>query len=181
MRTFMRGFSLIVSLAALAVTTLHAQQMYRWVDKDGKVTYSDTPPPKDAKEVQQKKLGDGGGSDDDTPFSVKTAVARNPVTLFANFCGETCDSARSLLNTRGVPFTDRNPERDPKALDALKAATGGQDVPVLLVGATVIKGFAADQWQAALTAGGYPSTNPNPRSKQPAPPPPAQPASTVAK
>lgn len=39
----------------LAIATLPAAagQMYRWVDKDGKVHFSDQPPPADAKQTEQ--------------------------------------------------------------------------------------------------------------------------------
>lgn len=167
----MRVFAIVVlAMTGLVLSPAHAQQLYKWVDKDGKITYSDQPPPKDAKNVEQRKMVDSGAAvSDDVPYGVKTAIEKNPVTLYANFCGEPCDGARSLLNTRGIPFTDRNPEKDPKALDALKAATGGQEVPVLVVGAKVLKGFAEESWNEALTSGGYPRTNPNLRPRAAAP------------
>ena len=37
----------------LATATVFAQ-VYRWVDKEGKVNYTDTPPPKEIKEVAKK-------------------------------------------------------------------------------------------------------------------------------
>ncbi|MBL8523704.1 MAG: glutaredoxin family protein [Betaproteobacteria bacterium] len=166
----MRVFPIVVlAVAGLVLTSSHAQQLYKWVDKDGKITYSDQPPPKDAKNVEQKKSLDSGPGVDDIPYSVKVAIERNPVTLYANFCGSGCDKARALLSTRGVPFTDKNPDKDPGALDALKAATGALDVPVLIVGARILRGFAESEWQEALTAAGYPRTNPNLRSQPPAP------------
>ena len=33
------------------------QQLFRYLDKDGRVVYTDTAPPSDARNVQQKKLG----------------------------------------------------------------------------------------------------------------------------
>ena len=178
----MRVFRIVAfAIAGLALTSVGAQQLYKWVDKDGKITYSDQPPPKDAKSVEQKKMVDSAPGVDDIPYGVKVAIEKNPVTLYANFCGEACDGARALLNTRGVPFTDRNPEKDPKAMDALKTATGGTDVPVLLVGTRILRGFSEETWQEALTAGGYPRTNPNLRPRAPAPAAAATPATDAPK
>ncbi|NQD36210.1 DUF4124 domain-containing protein [Permianibacter sp. IMCC34836] len=44
-----------LAVLCLAIATLSAAagQMYRWVDKDGKVHYSDQPPPADAKQTAQ--------------------------------------------------------------------------------------------------------------------------------
>jgi glutaredoxin len=162
-------------LLALAVTTADAQ-LYRWVDKDGKVSYSDTPPPKDAKDVRQKSFSDNVTVlTDDVPYSIRVAMEKNPVTLFANACGEPCANARTLLSSRGIPFTDKNPDKDSTAMEALKQATGGQSVPALKVGSKVLKGYSEDEWNSALTSAGYPRNNPNLRPRTPAPTPPAPP------
>lgn len=180
LRTTLRTIlpAVFIASACLAATA-QTQQMYKWVDADGKVTFSDTPPPKDAKNVEQKKMVDNSANDDNTPYSVKVAVEKYPVVLYANACGEPCDGARALLKTRGIPHADKNPEKDPAAFDALKAATGAQEVPVLTIGTNVQKGFSADEWNAALTTAGYPRNNPNlrPRTPPPTPPAPATPGS----
>ena len=55
---------MIVMAAALCFATAADAQtnVYRWVDKDGKVQYSDTPPPKDATNATQKSMGGGGNA-----------------------------------------------------------------------------------------------------------------------
>ena len=45
-------FRLVVSLSVLLITALPAQaEIYKWVDKDGTVKYTDTPPPSGAKSI----------------------------------------------------------------------------------------------------------------------------------
>ncbi len=161
--------NLIVALLLASVATTAHAQLYKWVDKDGKVTYSDVPPPKEAKDVKQKSYGDNVAPSDDLPYSVKDAIKRNPVTLYANACGEPCDKGRALLAARGIPFTDRNPETDQAAKDALMEAAGGLSVPTLTIGGRVIKGFADSEWHDALTSSGYPRTNPGVRARPAAP------------
>lgn len=144
--------------ASLAVS---AQGLYRWIDKDGNVTYSDAPPPKDAKGVQKKKLGDNvvASENDNMPFAVKNAMQRNPVILYANNCGEACDQSRALLSKRGVPFVNRNPETDPGAAEALKDLVGQLSVPTLAVGTNSVTGFSESAWNSALDVAGYPRFN----------------------
>ena len=153
----------ILLLMSLLMTAslASAEGLYRWVDKDGNITYSDAPPPKDAKGVQKKKLGDNvvASDDDNMPFIVKNAVQRNPVTLYANSCGEACDQARALLSKRGVPFSNRNPETDPGASEALKDLVGQLNVPTLAVGTNSVVGFSESAWNSALDAAGYPRFN----------------------
>jgi len=45
---------LAIAVAAMLVAATAGAQMYRWVDKDGKVHYTDTPPPAAAKSIQKR-------------------------------------------------------------------------------------------------------------------------------
>ena len=140
----------------------NAQEIFRWVDKDGKVHYGDIlPPPAEVKNVQTKKLNDSVIEQDAMPFAVATAVKNNPVTLYANNCGEACNEAKALLARRGIPFTEKNPASDPDAATALKALVGALQVPTLTIGANTLQGYEEGGWTTALTAAGYPRFNPN--------------------
>jgi glutaredoxin len=163
--------------ALLAPLEAGAQtNVYRWVDKDGKVQFSDTPPPEDAKNLTQKRMG-GGGDEVQLPFATQAAMRRNPVTLFtAPDCGEPCAQGRDLLAKRGVPFAERNAAAAAEA-EAVEKLTGGRNVPVLLIGEQVVKGFNDDTWTAALDTAGYPRTRlPGQANPLQAPPSAAQPA-----
>ena len=83
----------------------------------------------------------GGGQVDENqlPYATQVATKRNPVTLFSSGgCGEVCASARQLLASRGVPYSERNPQANPADADALKKLIGVLEVPVLLVGGDAI-------------------------------------------
>jgi glutaredoxin len=87
------------------------------------------------------------------------ASRRNPVTLFTGTaCGDPCDKGRDLLTRRGVPYTERDAQKNPEDQEALKKAAGGLDVPYLLVGTSGMKGFEEDTWNASLDGAGYPRT-----------------------
>ncbi|CAG0986133.1 hypothetical protein BURK2_02121 [Burkholderiales bacterium] len=147
--------SLTLGLLLVAVSA-QGQQMYRWTDAEGRVHYSDQPPPKDAKNVQAKNLGANIVETDALPYATQVARRRNPVTLYVFDCGDVCSQARNLLRSRGVPFNEVD-TRQQANLEKLKALTGGTDVPVLVVGDTVVNGYETGRWQTALDAGGYPS------------------------
>ena len=156
-----RGF---LALWLALATVAGAQEIFRWVDKDGKVHYGDAlPPPVEVKSSQTKKLGDSVIEQDAVPYSVSIAMKNNPVTLYANSCGEACANAKALLAKRGIPFTEKNPQTDTDAATALKAAVGALQVPTIVIGANSLPGFEEDGWNAALNAAGYPRVNPNVR------------------
>jgi glutaredoxin len=148
-------------LAATMLLALGAQaqsNVYRWVDKSGKVHFSDTPPAEEAKSVSQKRVGGGYVQESSLPYATQVATKRNPVTLYTDpKCATPCERARDLLSERGIPFSERN-AASKEGAEALQKAIGSTTVPALIVGERNYRGFDDDAWQAALDAGGYPRT-----------------------
>lgn len=153
----MRRFSVLLA-ALLCAGQVYAAQVYRWVDKDGHVQYSDQPPPADAKRAEQRKIG-GNVIDGQDSYALKQAVAKAPVVLFTTDCGQYCDSAKAFLDQRGIPYTTRDPKNSKADTDALMALVGVMEVPVLKVGKKPYKGFEASRWNEALDEAGYPKSS----------------------
>lgn len=66
---------LFIALAILLAAGVVAAQVYKWVDKDGKVQFTDTPPPptatkEDAKKLVIKPAAGAGSGASDTPKSL---------------------------------------------------------------------------------------------------------------
>jgi Domain of unknown function (DUF4124) len=176
----MRATLLALMLIAAAGTP-NAGELYRWVDQDGRVHYTDQPPPPQARSAQRKRLGDRPG-EGPVPFALQQAMKNFPVTLYvAEGCGEGCKAAAAYLNGRGVPYTQKDARQEAAALMAL--TSGKLEVPVATVGSNVLRGFEAGAWKTTLDAAGYPSSAAGPArpaAAKPAPtasPPPAAPES----
>lgn len=175
----------IVILGALflaASGTVLAAQIYRWVDEKGHVEWRDTPPPASAKKVEQRKVGGNMIETTTLPYSVQVAAKNFPVTLWTTQCGPACDQAKAHLARRGVPYSEKDPQVD---VEAFQKQTGSNEVPVLYVGRTQIKGYLASQYDAALDAAGYPrsapaATKPKPVAKGAEPASKDKPAATAA-
>jgi glutaredoxin len=185
-----RTFSLSVLCAATIAAAFCANaqtNVYRWIDKDGKVQFSDSPPPADAKDATQRRLGGGGPDEAQLPYATQVAAKRNPVTLFTGTdCGDLCSQGRNLLSQRGIPFTERDAQNNATDREELTRLIGSLEVPVLLVGESKVKGFEESRWQASLDSAGYPRTRLPGRTPSSAAPPtaakapdnsPAEPAS----
>jgi glutaredoxin len=148
----------LVSALAAACGAQAQTNVYRWVDKDGKVQFSDTPPPVDAKNVTQKRIAVGSDDDSQLPYGLQVAMKRNPITMYtATDCGSACSRARDLLAKRGIPFAEKNAQTNAADAEALKKL-GSTEVPFLLIGSSQIKGYEEDTWNAALDSAGYPRT-----------------------
>ncbi|HEX7645056.1 MAG TPA: glutaredoxin family protein [Burkholderiaceae bacterium] len=154
---------------ALLCATAGAQQMYKYVAPDGTVSYSDKPPPSTATKVEKKTMAGGGSSLDDLPYELAQAAKNSPVTLYTSQGCTPCDQGRKLLNDRGIPFVEKTITTAEDNAQFTKLA-GTSTVPVLMVGRTKQAGFSVEQWNMALTAANYPTSNHMPKShRNPAP------------
>jgi glutaredoxin len=148
----------VAALALAAGAAAQERQVYRYLDADGRVVYSDRVPAAGAKDVQTKRVYGNTIETDTTPLAVRYAADRYPVTLYTFPCGEACDAAAALLNRRGVPFATIDVE-DAGNAEKLKQLTGEMEAPVLQVGDKLVaKGFNEAKWNAMLDQAGYPKT-----------------------
>lgn len=142
---------LLFSALLVSVSVAHAGKLYKWVDKDGNVSYHDQPPSDAGYRVEEKNMGSkttSSPSDD--------VVQKAPVVLFSTPKCASCDTARAYLKSRGVPFTEKNVEGNRKLQDELIQQAGGLAVPTILVGSKVMKGYLESLLEGELDQAGYP-------------------------
>ena len=152
---------LFVAAAILSTACTDALgQAYRWVDQDGRVHYTQTPPPPGAKGVQRKSFQPGPVGTVDLPYATQVAAKNFPVTLYTQpDCGAFCDQARALLVKRAVPFREVSVVTQ-KDLDEVKRLSGKNDLPLLTVGNQLLSGFQQGPYNELLDSAGYPSSAP---------------------
>ena len=160
-------WSLILPL--LIAGAAQAQQLYRWTDEKGRVHITDTPPPASARNVQRKKPAGNVTESPQPPYELAQAMKEFPVVLYTSpVCKEQCAMARQALNKRGVPFKEVQ-VWEPQSNEELKQATGSSEVPALLVGRSVHKGFEQGAYDALLDSARYPRAGILPPRVQAAP------------
>jgi len=146
----------LLALALLA-TGATAQTIYRQVDANGKVSFSDKPPTASAQPALQ---GNAPPAVDSAtlPYELRQVVQRYPVTLYTQEeCGP-CDVGRTLLRTRGVPFNERTIKTAADST-ALEQLSGQKSLPLLTIGAQQVRGFSDSEWTQYLDAAGYPKSS----------------------
>lgn len=156
-----RTLAIAAGLVLACVSATALAQAYRWVDKDGRVHYTDTPPPPElARNVDQISTRSGTVADSQPlSYSLQQAVKVNPVKLYTfSGCSAACTDAKAHLAKRGVPYTEVSVDA-PEKREELKRVSGSLNVPVLVVGTTVKQGFEAGMYDAALDNAGYPKTS----------------------
>ena len=164
------SLSALATALALAGAAAPAWSQYKVVNPDGSVTYTDRPPI--AANVRITPMGRLGrnttpaAAEPALPAELRAPTQRHPVTLFTSSACTPCDTGRLLLQTRGVPYTERRivTEDDAAALERL---VGGRTVPALTIGAQPLRGLSEADWSSYLDVAGYPRENKLPRGWQP--------------
>jgi glutaredoxin len=133
-----------------------AGQAYRWVDDQGRVHYTQTPPPPQAKDVQRKNFRAGAVGSVDLPYASQAAAKKYPVTLYTQpDCGSPCADTRAALVKRAVPFREVS-VLSQKEIDEMKKVSGREDLPLLVVGSQFQIGFQEGLINSLLDTAGYP-------------------------
>jgi len=162
-------FRAFLGLLLLTAGLAHAQQ-YRWIDKDGRVQFTDSPPPPWAKDVRKANVPTAKPAPAPLPFELAELQKNFPVTLYTSpQCKEPCALARGTLNKRGVPFNEVQVWNE-ETLEQLKKVAGSDNVPVLVVGRSVQSGgYEPGRYNALLDSAGYPAAGAFPARSQAAP------------
>ena len=153
--------ALFMGAIALSATQMQAQQVFRIVGPDGKVTFSDKPPAETGAKVTTgtgASAGGGGTGGTALPFELRQIAQKYPVTLYTGSnCGP-CQSARTFLQSRGVPFVEKTVNTNDD-IQALQRLSGENSLPFATIGGQQLKGFSDSEWTQYLNAAAYPSTS----------------------
>jgi glutaredoxin len=143
----------------LLAGSVQAEEYYRSLDGSGKVHYGDEPLT-DAADINKIKPLSEPDPGDTTPYQIRRAQEKFPVTLYvAESCRDGCGMARNYLSKRGIPYTEKNLVTA-EEVEAFKKASGGDQIPVMNIGKSWLKGFLESSWSAELDAAGYPKAAP---------------------
>jgi len=151
------------------VVAMPAQALFKVVNPDGTVTYTDRPPPPVANTriTNLARPGSPTVAEPDTslPVELRQPVLKHPVTLYTTTECSPCDAGRQLLAARGVPYSERRVANEEDA-QAFERLFGTRTLPLLTVGAQPLKGLSDVEWTSYLDAAGYPKQSRLPRTWQ---------------
>ena len=156
LRTTAWSLCLLGSLGGGLFGGAHAQSLYRIVGPDGKVTFTDQPPPATAKAVTTPSLKGSASEPAGLPYELRQATSKHPVTLYTTDKCKPCDSGRQMLSARGIPFAERTITSNDDA-QALQRLSGANSLPFLTVGSKQFSGYSDGEWAQALDNAGYPA------------------------
>lgn len=167
MSRYLQSSSLLAAavVGLTLVTAGPAWALYKVVAPDGRVTYTDRPPAD--RPAATLKTNGTVVQTSGLPFELQRVASQYPVTFYASSKCAPCDSARQMLQGRGIPYVEKTVETSEDIL-TLQKQEGVQQLPVLKVGSKQLVGFTQADWMAYLDAAGYPAKSALPSSyKQP--------------
>ena len=173
---------LALLLVTLACAGAQAQGgVYRNVGPDGKVTFTDRPPA-DAQAPVAARAGTTSGpaaSGAALPYELKQIATRFPVTIYTGSDCAPCSSLRTMLSSRGVPFTERTVASN-EDIAALERLSSTSSLPFGTIGGQQLTGYSDVEWTQYLDAAGYPKKSQLPSNYRPSPATPLVAAKPVA-
>jgi len=143
------AFICICAACLLSVSNSHAGKLYKWVDKNGNISYQDQPPPEDAKILKEdtvKATQSAGSSARSQP---------SPLVVYTVANCNVCTSFLSNLEELGVPTEERLLDDDRAAQSRLLEQTGGLTVPTVLLNDRFIVNIQIDSLVPELKEAGY--------------------------
>jgi glutaredoxin len=144
---------IIALCALLACLPAEAQQVYRWVDGNGRTQYGDKPPPGVKAAAVQSRISSYSG----TPTvsgSASAGATRPEIKMYVTeWCGY-CKQARAYFSRQGIRYTELDVEKS-AAARAEYQQLQGRGVPLILVGTQRMNGYSEDRLAQMLKGAGY--------------------------
>ena len=156
----------VVIIGLLATSTVWADAIYKWVDKEGGVHYSDRAPDEDHVEGDIETRPAVGGSpppaaskEEGTHLPAIVAPSRPnsdrkriEVEIYTTSWCRYCRDAKRYFRSRGITFKEYDVEKDRQAARRLKRYYPRGGVPVTVINGQPIMGYAPAAFARALQA-----------------------------
>jgi glutaredoxin len=148
-------FTLNVALLVLISSfsqQVTADQLYKWVDKKGNVTYQSSPPPDGAVEVEESEIRE---NIDAEQVDTEVVFETDPIKFYTKPECPTCDQARTYFEEMEIPFEEVDISEDTAAAAKMERNFGHNNVPTMKVGNKSVTGYEKGTMGKILKGAGY--------------------------
>jgi glutaredoxin len=144
--TMMFRLILLIMLGVLSNTA--AAEIYKWVDANGTMHFSSSPPDKGKVETVNVQVNSFSSASSKNKFKFDPGLitkskgsSKDVVMYSASWCGY-CKQARRYFKQNNIAFNEYDVEKSSKGKRDYKKL-GGNGVPLILVGNKRMSGFSA--------------------------------------
>lgn len=136
---------LVIAFLLFVIAQPSFSEIYKWVDKNGNIKFSDKKPVSGNKtktvklkintvkvpKVYHNETGDEYASDE--------TISKNVIMYSASWCG-VCTTAKKYFKHKGIPYKEYDVETSAKGRKDFKRLRG-KGVPIILIGKKRMDGF----------------------------------------
>ena len=144
----MKNFLLAVTLLIIAIPS--SAEIYKWVDEDGQIHFSDQKPENHVVTEIEVEIGSYQSVSYDA-FEVDrsiSAAGAKVVILSASWCGS-CKKAKKYFRKNRIRYTDYDIEKSSRG-KRLFEKMGATGVPVIIVGDKRMNGFSESGFERLI-------------------------------
>ncbi len=144
---------LLGSMFVILSSTALAESVYRWVDENGEIHFSDratTVWPVDEVEVEQVNTFTAPAVTERIDVEEPQQINKRVVIYSTAWCN-VCKTAKAYMKLKGINYTEYDIEKSPSAYQRFKEL-GGRGVPLITVGQYRMSGFSGAKLDAMLAA-----------------------------
>ena len=142
------------ALSLLLLNTAHAGKLYKWVDANGRVSYQDKPPPKNAKILDEKTI-DKKKPQANSDTSYKPPLRTNTIDVYVTHSCVSCDQIVDKLAELNIAHEARNIEDYRDIQSILIRQTNSLTVPAIFIDDKLVAGVKINTLEATLQDHGY--------------------------
>ncbi len=166
----MKPHTLILTLIVFLLTLgVASAEIYSWVDENGVVHYSDTPPAHITEwEEKEEVTGNDSQQDNQTQkyeynpeliseildeLGDDSEAVSEPgpnVELYVTSWCTYCHKAKAFFRSKGIEFTEYNIENDEEAAKRMLSHTSSRAVPFVIINGQTIQGYSIAAYERAL-------------------------------
>ena len=145
---------LIVIFILIFISTFVSAEIYKTVDENGRVIFTDKPTAKaeqvevDTNSNTADGLSDSAYSKANDIKSKKPAKQKSVVMYSTSWCG-VCKKASAYMQSNGIQYKEYDIEKSKSAHSKYKKL-GGKGVPLIMVGNQKMSGFSASRLESML-------------------------------
>lgn len=155
---------MICLFGLLYSTSAHAAKLYKWVDTDGKVSYQDKPPPKNAKLIETSELTttsqeEGGAGSGGANQASKIPARTDPVMVYTVTNCNGCKQLMTFLRMQNVPTIELSLQ-DREVQARVLSLSGKLSAPTVFIGDKLVEDLSEAKLSEELTLAGY-TVNPD--------------------
>jgi len=150
----------LVFIFLLPLSSLESGEIYKWKDKDGRIIFSDTPPPpgvdKEIKKFEEDKTERPMARENIPRPKSENIREKRPyrdvnVIMYMTVWCPYCVKARTYLRSLDVNLIEYNIERDKsKREEMMSKGSGSTGVPLVDIEGIIIRGYSPDAIKAAV-------------------------------